>query len=118
MPINITIEFVQNLLDQNAELLAQNTAMVEQLAQLNATVEALTQTIKELQEQKNKNSKNSSKPPSSDGLKKETKNKSLREPSDKKQGGQPGHTGTHMIITREPDETHSLIPMPCQNCTQ
>lgn len=118
MPINITIEFVQNLLDQNAELLAQNTAMVEQLAQLNATVEALTQTIKELQEQKNKNSKNSSKPPSSDGLKKETKNKSLREPSDKKQGGQPGHTGTHMIITREPDETHSLIPMPCQNCSQ
>lgn len=118
MPINITVEFVQNLLDQNAKLLAQNTAMIEQLAQLNATVDALTQTIKELQEQKNKNSKNSSKPPSSDGLKKETKNKSLREVSGKKQGGQQGHAGTHMTITGEPDETHPLIPTPCQNCSR
>ena len=81
-------------------MLDQNAALLDQITQLNATVEALTQTIKELQEQKTKNSKNSSKPPSSDGFKKETKNKSLREPSDKKQGGQPGHTGTHMIITR------------------
>ena len=40
MPINITIELVQN-----AELRAQNTAMLEQLAQLNATVNTLNQTI-------------------------------------------------------------------------
>lgn len=79
MPMNITVELVQN-----AELRAQNTAMLGQLAQLNATVESLTQTIKELQEQKNKNSKNSSKPPSCDGLKRGTKDKSLREPSGKK----------------------------------
>ena len=52
MPINITIELVQN-----AELRAQNTAMLEQLAQLNATVNTLNQTIKELQEQENKNSR-------------------------------------------------------------
>ena len=38
MPINITVELVQNLLEQNADLRAQNTAMIEQLAQLNATV--------------------------------------------------------------------------------
>lgn len=57
MPINITEEFVRNLMEQNA-------ALIEQVAALNATVNALNQTIKELQEQKNKNSKNSSKPPS------------------------------------------------------
>ncbi len=52
MPINITEEFVRNLMEQNA-------ALIEQVAALNATVNALNQTIKELQEQKNKNSKNS-----------------------------------------------------------
>ena len=62
MPINITAELVQNLLEQNADLRAQNIAMIEPLARLNATVDSLQQTIKELQEQINKNSKNSSKP--------------------------------------------------------
>ena len=116
MPINNTVELVQNLLDQNAELRAQNAALLEQLARLNATVEALNQTIKELREQKNKNSRNSSKPPSSDGLKKGTKDKSLREPSGKKQGAQQGHSGTHMVITGEPDTTQTLIPDACKNC--
>ena len=109
MPINITDEFVRNLMEQNA-------ALMEQVAELTATVEFLNQTIKELLEQKNKNSKNSSKPPSSDGLKKGTKDKSLREPSGKKQGAQPGHSGTHMVITREPDTTQTLIPDACMNC--
>ena len=109
MPINITEEFVRNLMEQNA-------ALIEQVAALNATVNALNQTIKELQEQKNKNSKNSSKPPSSDGLKKGTKEKSLREPSGKKQGAQQGHSGTHMVITREHDTTQTLIPDACKNC--
>jgi glycerol-3-phosphate dehydrogenase len=39
MPINITVELVQNLLEQNADLRAQNTAMIEQLAHY--TVKAL-----------------------------------------------------------------------------
>ena len=56
MPINITEEFVRNLMEQNA-------ALITQVANLSATVDSLQQTIKELQEQLNKNSKNSSKPP-------------------------------------------------------
>ena len=68
MPINITEEFVRNLMEQNA-------ALITQVANLSATVDSLQQTIKELQEQLNKNSKNSSKPPSSDGLKKPPVNK-------------------------------------------
>lgn len=84
MPINITEEFVRNLIEQNAALIAQ-------VANLSETVESLNQTIKDLQEQLNKNSKNSSKPPSSDGLKKPPVNKdrSLRGKSGKKQGTFP-----------------------------
>lgn len=109
MPINITVELVQNLLEQNADLRAQNTAMIEQLAQLNATVDSLQQTIKNLQEQLNKNSKNSSKPPSSDGLKKPPVNKdrSLRGKSGKKQGAQDGHNGVYLSVLADPNEVKS-----------
>ena len=57
----------------------------------------LNQTIQELKEQLNKNSKNSSKPPSSDGFKKPAP-KSLRKPSGKKAGGQNGHQALELPI--------------------
>ena len=63
----------------------------------------LNQTIQELKEQLNKNSKNSSKPPSSDGFKKPAP-KSLRKPSGKKAGGQNGHQGTHLAVITAPDK--------------
>lgn len=63
MLVNITHEMVQQLLEQNASLLKQNEILTAIIAELN-------QTIHELKEQLNKNSQNSSKPPSSDGFKK------------------------------------------------
>ena len=59
-----TQEFIESLIKQN-------NALMEQ-------VETLNKTIEELREQLNKNSGNSSKPPSSDGLKKKPATKSLR----------------------------------------
>ena len=64
MPVNITMEFVQQLLEQNTALLKQNTVLTDQVDELNATVRELNQTIRELKEQLSKNSNNSSKPPS------------------------------------------------------
>src|SRR5215207_9824190 len=48
----------------------------------------------------NKNSSNSSKPPSSDMF---HKTKSLRKPSGKKPGGQMGHKGTTLEMAQNPD---------------
>jgi transposase len=71
--------------------------------------------IAELKEQLNQNSNNSSKPPSSDGLKK-PRVKSLREKSGKKAGGQKGHKGHGLKIEREPDKTVKIEPINCNAC--
>ena len=54
-------------------------------------VQRLTVRVEELEARLSKDSHNSSKPPSSDGLGKKTR--SLREPSGKRSGGQAGHLG-------------------------
>ncbi len=108
MPVNITLEMVRQLLEQNASLLKQNEI-------LTATIAELNQTIQELKEQLNKNSKNSSKPPSSDGLKKPAP-KSLRKPSGKKAGGQNGHQGTHLAVITAPDAIVKHMPSACEGC--
>ena len=108
MPVNVTLEMVQQLLEQNVLLLKQNEMLTETIAELN-------QTIQELKEQLNKNSKNSSKPPSSDGFKKPAP-KSLRKPSDKKVGGQNGHQGTHLAVITAPDKIVKHMPSACEGC--
>lgn len=47
-------------------------------------------------------SHNSSKPPSSDGYKKANKNRSLREKTGRKTGGQKGRKGVNMKLHHEP----------------
>ena len=64
----------------------------ELFARLEARVEQLVARVAELEKRLNMNSSNSSKPPSSDGLKR--KPKSLRRKNTgRKPGGQPGHPG-------------------------
>jgi transposase len=87
----------------------------ETVAALRQTIDELNQRIKELTEQLGMNSRNSSKPPSSDEFNKPTP-QSLRKPSGKKAGGQPGHPGSHFDITSEPDEIILHIPSVCRSC--
>jgi transposase len=64
--------------------------------------------------QVNKNSNNSSKPPSSDGFKKKTK--SLRTKSDKKSGGQKGHEGFTLYLSDNSDEIEIHTVEECTEC--
>jgi transposase len=74
----------------------------EEFALLVHEIEELKKEVKELKAQLGKNSSNSSKPPSSDGYKKQIKNN--RGKSDKKQGAQEGHEGTTLQMVATPDK--------------
>ena len=78
-------------------------------------VDELEAVVSDLQARLGKDSHNSSKPPSSDGLRR--KPKSLRERGKAKVGGQPGHKGSTLMRVEQPDhvEIHLLGPL-CDAC--
>src|SRR5205809_4710998 len=65
-----------------------------------------------------RNSTNSSKPPSSDGLAGEQRPRGRKHKSQRKPGGQPGHPGHHrpLIPTAEVNVLKVLLPERCQHC--
>jgi transposase len=67
-------------------------AVVELVDGLIKIIAGLAERVQQLEDQLAKNSRNSGKPPSSDGYKK-PRSRSLRKSSGKKSGGQPGHRG-------------------------
>src|SRR5229473_7545927 len=73
--------------------------------------------VAELERRLGLNSSNSGKPPSSDGLKKPARVRSLREPSGKKTGGQKGHKGETLRQVAEPDIIVDHFPPTCATCS-
>jgi len=78
-----------------------------------ARIAELEERIKSLEDQKNKNSRNSSKPPSTDTFQ---KIKGQRKPSGKTVGGQKGHKGHTLEMTDKPDHVIVHPVTKCETC--
>jgi transposase len=94
------------------ERLSQRDALIESLS---AELGAARVRIAELEARLGQSSKNSSKPPSSDGLAKPAP-RSLRKRSGRKPGGQGGHPGSTLAPVAVPDEVIAHEPGCCRGC--
>lgn len=86
-----------------------------QVQSLKDEVNDLKAQVVELKAMLAKNSRNSSKPPSSDGYGKPNP-KSLRQKSQRRTGGQPGHKGSTLSQTDKPDRIETCRLNVCPNC--
>ena len=83
---------------------------------LESRVQLLEAKVHELEARLSKNSSNSSKPPGSDGLKKDPKTSSQRGKSGKKPGGQIGRAGKTLEQVENPDQVIIHSPLECEGC--
>lgn len=105
---------LQEILLLFKKLFSQITKLNNKISELEAKNKELEEKLKKLTEEKIKDSHNSSKPPSTDGLKK--KATSLRKKSEKKSGGQKGHIGKTLEMTDAPDKIKRIKLTNCKLC--
>lgn len=101
-------------LKNTPELQAVIAPLLEYIADLEARLNAVLQENHDLKARLNLNSRNSSKPPSSDGLRRQTSPKNNREKTGLPQGAQKGHHGTTLSLSATPDTIiEHTIEHPC-----
>ena len=116
--MNTSIEsltlIVSSLQARIAELLERLAERDAKIASLQLIIEDLQKDNSDIRDRFNTNSRNSSKPPSSDGLSKPPAPVSLRKKSGKKSGGQKGHAGSTLTQISNPNHVirHSLHTCP------
>lgn len=106
---------VQVLLEMDARIDALTAKFEEQVSELKVRVEVSEKRVKHLEDKLAKNSRNSGKPPSSDGFDRPAP-KSLREKSERPTGGQPGHVGFTLTVSDQPDQTQVHPVKSCARC--
>jgi transposase len=88
--------------------------LTEQQASRIAELEAL---VADLQERLGRNPRNSSMPPSAEGLSKPpAPSRAERRAAGRRQGKQPGAPGKHLAQVAHPDEVVSHVPVACESC--
>ena len=119
------------LIEEIRKLRASNDAQYDEICRLTRLVESLNATIRkrdkkieELEtklskyETPDKNSTNSSTPPSKEKMKDEVvrRTKTLRKPTGRKPGGQTGHKGNTLKRVDAPDEIEEVASNYCTSC--
>ena len=103
-------------MDRAALALLSKDALVELLLAQQVDLTALRARLAELERRLGLDSSNSGKPPSSDGLKKPPRVRSLREGTGRTSGGQPGHPGKTLERSAAPDAIVDHYPLACMAC--
>ena len=89
--------------------------LTDQLQTQEASIRALTERVRQLEDQRAKDSHNSSKPPSSDGGRKQTRG-NLRKKNNRNAGGQKGHQGSTLKMVDQPDKEIVHRVERCADC--
>ncbi len=105
----------EEILQKLKVLEAENADLRRELSACKIRIGELEAENSRLRSMLNKNSTNSSKPPSTDGLKKPNP-KSLREKNGRPSGGQKGHAGKTLYQVEKPDEVEIHQLEKCSEC--
>jgi transposase len=108
------IREIAELRKGSASLREQMAVLAERSREREAALAALAAENQALKARLGQDSSNSSKPPSSDGLKPAPR--PLRRRSGRKPGGQTGHQGATLEIRADPDRVVDHFPTGCPGC--
>ena len=108
---------IQQLRDELKELKQIVMQQASKIAEQAKKISAQASEIIKLHKQLNKNSNNSSKPPSSDGLKKKPRTQSLRKTGQNQSGGQKGHPGKTLRQVSNPNHAKRYKLIACPKCS-
>src|ERR1700745_3399919 len=114
----------KKIAEQEKQITEQEKQITEQEKQITEQEKQITEQEKQITDQeeqpalRKRNSTNSSKPPSSDGLAGEQRPRGRKHKSQRKPGGQLGHPGHHrpLIPTAEVDVLKLLLRGKCEHC--
>ena len=108
-----SLAVIAALRGENARLLADNAVLRDGGALLRLELDRCLARVSDLESRLRKDSSNSGKPPSSDGLgRRNRQSRSLRKKSGRKPGGQLGHPGATLSPSPSPD-AERVHPAPC-----
>jgi hypothetical protein len=106
----------EQLVERDRALAERDRALAERDHEISRQAEQIEKLERQLAARR-RNSTNSSKPPSSDGMAgKQRRRCSVRKKSGKKPGGQPGHDGHERPLVDNPDRVEQVVAQECKHC--
>jgi transposase len=111
-------QLLRRRLEQQREEIAEKDREIAEKRQEIAQQERQIQDLERKLAAGQRNSTNSSKPPSSDGLAGNPRSRGRKRKSKRKPGGQPGHRGHHrkLVPTEQVQAVEVLLPQRCRHC--